>query len=62
MKTIKAFVKRHPLLSFYALAFAIYMGRHYHGGRRTWRNPGSQESIRDAVSARAAGVGSQAPA
>src|SRR5918995_7319815 len=26
MKTIKAFVERHPLLSFYALAFAITWG------------------------------------
>ena len=26
MTTIKAFVKRHPLLSFYALAFAITWG------------------------------------
>jgi 2-oxoacid dehydrogenases acyltransferase (catalytic domain) len=26
MKTIKAFIKRHPVLSFYALAFAITWG------------------------------------
>src|SRR5215207_3514976 len=26
MKTIKAFIKKHPLLSFYALAFAITWG------------------------------------
>lgn len=26
MKTIKAFIKRHPLLSYFALAFAISWG------------------------------------
>jgi hypothetical protein len=39
MKTIKVLIERHPVLSYFALTFAIIMGRLPHRGR-PWRNPG----------------------
>src|SRR3990170_7381325 len=49
MTTIKAFIKRHPLLTYFALAFAVSWGGTTPGHRRTWRNPGHHGANRDAA-------------
>ena len=52
MTTIKAFVKRHPVLTYFALAFAISWGGVLLILGRTWRDPGHPGAIRDAAPVR----------
>ena len=57
MKTIRAYIKRHPVLAYYALVFTISWGRYSLRGRGwSWRTPGYQGTGRDTIPHRAPGA------
>ena len=47
MKTIRAYIKRHPVLAYYALVFTISWGSILRGRGRTWPIPGHQGAGRE---------------